>query len=103
MILPTHQRRGIGGQLLRAVTDQGDKEGIPTLIVSSAESHGLYLKLGFEDLGQWTIDNGAWAKKIQEKERSLGMEVTNDLADKYEGAEEVECVMIRRPLKSTSQ
>ena len=48
MIDPDYQRRGIGGKLLSVVLREGDKQGIPTFLVSTAESRGLYGKMVFE-------------------------------------------------------
>ncbi|KAF7552883.1 hypothetical protein G7Z17_g4062 [Cylindrodendrum hubeiense] len=64
MVHPDYQRKGIGAKLINTVTEKADDEGVPTLIVSSESSHGLYLKTGFEDLGVWTVDNGYWAQEI---------------------------------------
>ncbi|KAK7422186.1 hypothetical protein QQZ08_009654 [Neonectria magnoliae] len=93
---PNYQRQGIGGKLLSAVLEKADADGVPTLIVSSAVSHGLYLKMGFEDLGLWTIDNGYWAQEIVNREMSLGIQGNEELGRKYEGVKEMEACMIRR-------
>lgn len=97
MIHPDYQRRGIGGKLLQTVIDRADTEGVPTILTSSESAHELYLKLGFEDLGVWTIDNEAWAKEIVEVNASVGIKENEDLARNYAGIKEVEACMIRSP------
>src|SRR5687767_2686095 len=69
MVDPAHQRRGIGALLLSQATSWADEQGVPTFIVSSRESYGLYAKSGFETLGKWTIDNGRLAKEVVQLER----------------------------------
>ncbi|KAM0250104.1 hypothetical protein ACHAP5_002421 [Fusarium lateritium] len=99
MVDPQHQRKGIGGYLLKSVTDKADAINAPTLIVSSVEGHGLYSKHGFESLGTWEIDNEAWAHKIVEHEKSIGYtDGVIDLEDKCRGMRESEDSMIRQPI-----
>jgi GNAT superfamily N-acetyltransferase len=99
MVDPQHQRKGIGGHLLKSVTDKADAVNAPTLIVSSVEGHGLYSKHGFESLGTWDIDNEAWAHKIVEHEKSIGYaDGVIDLEDKCRGMRESEDSMIRQPI-----
>lgn len=95
MIDPAHQRRGIGGQLLGAVLQRSDAEGMPTFLVSSAESRGLYGRMGFASLGTWRIDNEAWARRIAETERGLGIAGGEGLEEAFRGVGEVEDVMVR--------
>ncbi|KAL7812123.1 acyl-CoA N-acyltransferase [Trichoderma aethiopicum] len=95
MIDPGYQRQGIGRNLLAAVLERSDREGIPTFLMPSAESRGLYGKMGFEILGTWRVDNGAWAGRIAEVERGLGMCGSEGLVEEYEGVGEVEDVMVR--------
>ncbi|KAH7121447.1 acyl-CoA N-acyltransferase [Dactylonectria macrodidyma] len=97
MIHPDYQRRGIGGKLLQTVIDRADAEGVPTILTSSKVAHGLYLKLGFEDLGVWTVDCEAWAKEVVEANAKSGIKQNEDLAHKYAGVTEVEACMIRNP------
>ncbi|KAL7788935.1 acyl-CoA N-acyltransferase [Trichoderma ceciliae] len=99
MIEPDHQRKGIGGKLLGAVLERSDKERLPAFLVSSAESRGLYGRMGFESLGTWRIDNGDWAARIAEVERGLGIRGNEGLEDKFRGLAEVEDAMIRWPKK----
>lgn len=95
MIDPNYQRKGIGGKLLAAVLEKSDGEGIPTFLMSSAESRGLYGKLGFEILGTWRVDNGDWARRLVEVERGLGIVGNEGLEEKFRGVGEVEDVMVR--------
>lgn len=97
MIHPDYQRKGIGAKLLQAVKEKADADGLPTLIVSSEMSHGLYLKTGFEELGVWTIDTEYWAREIVQCNVSLGIKENEDLARQFEGVKEVEGCLIRRP------
>ncbi|KAL6854510.1 acyl-CoA N-acyltransferase [Trichoderma novae-zelandiae] len=95
MIDPAYQRRGIGSKLLAAVLERSDSAKIPAFLMSSAESRGLYGKMGFESLGTWTVDNGAWAGRIAEVERGLGMGGREGLVEEFAGVGEVEDVMVR--------
>lgn len=99
MVDPAHQRKGVGGQLLRAVTDKADAEGVPSLLVASAEARDLYLRCGFEVLGAWTIDNGYWAGEVVRHERELGIGGNEGLDGKFEGMKEEEAYMVRWPSK----
>ncbi|KAL2882170.1 hypothetical protein SGCOL_002435 [Colletotrichum sp. CLE4] len=87
--------KGIGASLLKAVIDISDDEKIPTFLVASAEGYGLYKKLGFEDLGTWTIDNDYWSEKIVQHENELGIVGNEGLAETYRGTHEVEKYMMR--------
>ncbi|UNI17904.1 hypothetical protein JDV02_004211 [Purpureocillium takamizusanense] len=97
MVHPRHQRRGVGGMLLREVTARSDDEGVPTLIVASAEARGLYVRCGFAVLGEWTIDNGYWAAEIERHEQELGIGDSRGLGAKFKGVKEIEAYMIREP------
>ncbi|KAF5008503.1 hypothetical protein FDECE_5236 [Fusarium decemcellulare] len=101
MVDPAHQRKGIGGRLLKSVIDKADADGAPTVIVSSAEGHGLYLRNSFRVLGTWAIDNERWAGEIAKREGDIP-----ELADRKSrellvrrcrGMREVEDCMIRLP------
>ncbi|TQV95560.1 hypothetical protein V2A60_000747 [Cordyceps javanica] len=93
MIRPSHQRRGVGAALLSTALRRADAEGIPAVIVSSAESVGLYRKLGFVSLGSFRLDNGYWAR---EAARALPPgEEGERLVERYDGVFEVEDVMVR--------
>ncbi|PNP56176.1 hypothetical protein THARTR1_03701 [Trichoderma harzianum] len=100
MIDPEYQRRGIGGRLLDAVLERSDEERVPTFLMSSAESRGLYGKMGFEVLGTWRVDNGEWAGRVVDVERGLGMGIVGregkGLEEEFRGVVEVEDVMVRR-------
>ncbi|KAM0479520.1 hypothetical protein ACHAPX_004736 [Trichoderma viride] len=94
-----YQRRGVGGKLLAAVLERGDEEGIPAFLASTAESIGLYSRMGFESLGAWPIDNEYWAGRIVALERELGIAGHEGLQKKFKGIREVEDVMVRWPKK----
>lgn len=95
MVVPKYQRKGIGAKLLRTVIDISDSERVPTFLVASAEGYGLYKRLGFEDLGTWTIDNGRWAKEIVQHERDLVLTGNERLSERFAGTQEVEKYMMR--------
>ncbi|PON20894.1 hypothetical protein TGAM01_v210293 [Trichoderma gamsii] len=99
MINPDYQRRGIGGKLLAEVLKQSDKEAIPVFLASTAESIGLYSRMGFESLGTWPIDNEYWAGRIVGLERELGIAGHEGLQETFKGVGEVEDVMVRWPKK----
>lgn len=82
--------------MLSAVLSKADADGLPTVLVSSVESHGLYLKLGFEDVQKFTVDNGDLARKIRDCEIEHGLHPSDDLVGRYEGVTETEHVMVRR-------
>ncbi|KAL7907844.1 acyl-CoA N-acyltransferase [Trichoderma velutinum] len=95
MINPDYQRKGIGGKLLSAVLERSDEERVPTFLMSSAESRGLYGKMGFEILGTWRVDNGDWARRLAEVEKGLGIAGNEGLEEEFRGVGEVEDVMVR--------
>lgn len=97
MVSPTHQRKGIGGRLLREILDMADRKDMPTYICASAESKDLYAKLGFEFLGSWTIDNGALAEEAEALGREMGIKDNEGLAERFRGVKEVEPAMVRWP------
>lgn len=99
MINPDYQRGGIGGKLLAAVLNQSDEEGIPIFLASTAESIGLYSRMGFESLGAWPIDNEYWAGRIAGLEKELGITGHEGLQESFKGVGEVEDVMVRWPKK----
>ncbi|KAL7953104.1 acyl-CoA N-acyltransferase [Trichoderma compactum] len=98
MVDPEYQRKGIGGELLGAVLERSDGERVPTFLMSSAESRGLYGKMGFEILGTWRIDNEQWAGRVVDAERGLGIvgREGRGLEEEFRGVGEVEDVMVRR-------
>ncbi|GKT58177.1 GNAT family acetyltransferase [Colletotrichum tofieldiae] len=77
------------------VVDFSDAEDIPTFLVASAEGYSLYKRLGFEDLGTWTIDNDHWSREIVQHEQKLGIAGNERLIEQYQGANEVERYMMR--------
>ncbi|GJC87802.1 hypothetical protein ColLi_10640 [Colletotrichum liriopes] len=95
MVDPRCQRKGIGAKLLQTVVDFSDAEDIPTFLVASAEGYSLYKRLGFEDLGTWTIDNDHWSREIVQHEQKLGIAGNERLIEQYQGANEVERYMMR--------
>lgn len=97
MVHPLHQRRGVGAKLLSTVLATGDHEQVPVFLVASAEARGLYARLGFQDLGVWTINNEHWAWRIASREAELEIEGNNDLGEQLRGVGEEERSMVRWP------
>jgi GNAT superfamily N-acetyltransferase len=97
MINPDYQRRGIGGKLLTEVLKRSDEERISIYLASTAESIGLYSRMGFESLGRWPIDNEYWAGRIVGLEKELGIAGHEELQERFKGVGEVEDVMVRWP------
>lgn len=96
MIDPKYQRKGIGQKLLATVLEKSDTEKIPTFLVSSAEAHGLYKKLGFSDIGKdFGIDNEAWAREMMKIEQGLGMDEKRRFLEECKGLNEMENYMVR--------
>lgn len=55
-VLPSHERRGIGSQLLRQGLDKIDKLGVWTFLIASSTGRGLYLKNDFEIVSELDFD-----------------------------------------------
>jgi GNAT superfamily N-acetyltransferase len=56
---PSHQGRGLGGQLLRPTLDRADEAGVPCYLESTnPRNRSLYYRAGFEDLGDIELDGG---------------------------------------------
>ena len=51
-----HQRKGLGGKLLKVGLDMADKMGLEAFLESSPKGKGLYAKYGFEDTGYMKFD-----------------------------------------------
>ncbi|HST86295.1 MAG TPA: GNAT family N-acetyltransferase, partial [Kineosporiaceae bacterium] len=78
-VQPTHQRRGIGRELLRHHHEILEREQIPAYLEASSEdSRRLYVDHGYRDLGKpFTLPNGAtfypmWRDPEQTNDRSSG-------------------------------
>ena len=56
MVYPAYQRRGIGSRLIRIVLDQADRDGKQTYIEASPVGLPLYLKHGWEPIGDIVVD-----------------------------------------------
>ncbi|KAK2608838.1 hypothetical protein QQS21_002551 [Conoideocrella luteorostrata] len=95
MVDSSFQRRGIGRLLLQAALSATTQHSIPTYIVSSRDSHGLYRQLGFQDLASRRIDNEAWVDELIKLERSLGIPGDYNLLQTYRGVVEDESLMMR--------
>ncbi|EEU41442.1 uncharacterized protein NECHADRAFT_83526 [Fusarium vanettenii 77-13-4] len=94
MVHPSHQRSGVGGRLLSSALAKADADSAPTLVTSSAEGHGLYLKHKFRSLGKtWPVDNAQWAGEAAKLDSNLRPDFVAACSDLYE---EEDC-MIRQP------
>jgi GNAT superfamily N-acetyltransferase len=49
-VLPTHQKKGLGKALLRAVVSHPDLQGLRRLALATADAHELYAQFGFTPL-----------------------------------------------------
>ena len=94
MVDPKARRRGIGRLLLEAVTTLSDREQIPTILCSSREARGLYLRRGFRSVRIWTIDNEYWAREIERHEPELS-NGDQPWAESFKGCSEKEVYMVR--------
>lgn len=54
--LPSHHRRGAGGMLVKWGTDKADELGLLAYLEASAQGKGLYLKYGFQTIGELECD-----------------------------------------------
>ena len=97
MVKPEYQGRGVGKALLQKATDFADEQDLPAFIVSSTASRPLYLKMGFDILDTFVIDNEYWAGEIVKLEQGLGMAGNEELIERYKGVKEVESWMMRLP------
>ncbi|RSL84808.1 hypothetical protein CEP51_003688 [Fusarium floridanum] len=96
MVHPSHQRSGVGNRLLSSALAKADSDSAPTLVTSSAEGHGLYLKHKFRSLGNnktWPVDNAWWAGEAAKLDDKLGPDFVAACSDLHE---EEDC-MIRQP------
>lgn len=83
---PKHQRRGAASLLLQSMVDEADKLGLPVLLESSEEGHGLYQKYGFKDVEVLEIDMSKWGPgnmhlswaMIREPKSLSEVPITND-------------------------
>ena len=53
---PSHERKGAGAQLARWGFPRADAEGLPCYVDASDLGYPLYRRLGFEDVGDMTLD-----------------------------------------------
>ncbi|KAF4818817.1 hypothetical protein CGCSCA5_v004875 [Colletotrichum siamense] len=58
---PAYQRRGIATKLVQARLEVIDLEGLACWIHASPSSHGVYAKVGFEEVGRNEYDLDEWA------------------------------------------
>ncbi|RSM06280.1 hypothetical protein CDV31_009217 [Fusarium ambrosium] len=95
MVHPSHQRSGVGNRLLSSALAKADSDSAPTLVTSSAEGHGLYLRNGFRSLENktWPVDNAWWAGEAAKLDDKLGPDFVAACSD----LDEEEDCMIRQP------
>lgn len=48
LLLPAHQRRGIGAQVLTAILDRAEGQTVRLNVLQRSEALGLYLRFGFQ-------------------------------------------------------
>jgi GNAT superfamily N-acetyltransferase len=49
-VLPEHRGRGVARQIMRAMLEHPDLQGLRRILLATQDAHGLYAKLGFEPL-----------------------------------------------------
>ncbi|KAG4428808.1 hypothetical protein IFR05_015710, partial [Cadophora sp. M221] len=59
-VLPSHQRLGLGRQLLDIGLKEADKLGASVFLVATEAGEGLYRKAGFEEIERFTVDVRSW-------------------------------------------
>jgi GNAT superfamily N-acetyltransferase len=57
-VSPRHQRRGVGGKLLKYIQDIATEENLPITLEASVAGQGLYLKSGFKVINETEIAEG---------------------------------------------
>ena len=50
-MLPEYRGRGLGKLLVAAMLERLEQEGVGTLMLTTADAHGLYRRFGFEPVG----------------------------------------------------
>lgn len=55
---PTQGRRGAAGMLMQWGINEADRRGLPCFLESSPFGRGLYLKYGFEEVGDFVVNVG---------------------------------------------
>lgn len=50
-VLPEYRGRGLGKLLVAAMLERLEQEGVGTLMLTTADAHGLYRRFGFEPVG----------------------------------------------------
>lgn len=56
-VSPRHQRRGVGGILVRKAQELAAEEGMPLTLESSIAGRGLYSKMGFKKVHEVVISD----------------------------------------------
>ncbi|KAL3418567.1 acetyltransferase [Phlyctema vagabunda] len=65
---PDHQRKGLGGLLLRHVLERVDKEGKQAYLEATKAGVGLYAKLGWRKIDEMVIDTKPYGGEGVEEE-----------------------------------
>lgn len=50
-VLPDFRGRGYGASLVKAMMSRMEEEGVPAIMLGTADAHGLYAKFGFRLVG----------------------------------------------------
>jgi len=53
---PSYERRGVGSQLVKWGTDRADEDGLPAWLEATPTGYGLYIRHGFEGVGDLISD-----------------------------------------------
>lgn len=46
--------------LMKWGTDKLEEMQVPSVIIATPQSYGLYIKHGYKEVGRWEIDMGRW-------------------------------------------
>ena len=55
-----HQRKGIGGKLLKWGLQQSDETGLPAYLEATHDGYPLYYKNGFRTVDEMSVDTAPW-------------------------------------------
>ena len=83
VILPPHQRQGLGSKLIAEGLRQADEANARTYIEASKKGLGLYLKFGWEPFDEIALDMTKYGYEGLEVEKILWRPKKEELGEKY--------------------